>query len=105
MRGDMRFFTMARTALFILICSGSAWGQAKQVYVTPSGTETGNCPAGTTSSPNYAISMFSTSSNWGTGTGQVGPGTRILLCGAFKAPAGGDLIFFQGSGTSGSPIT
>lgn len=83
-----------------------ALGQATNVYVTPSGTVTGNCPSGTASAPNLTAAQFSTSGNWGTGTGKIGAGTTVLICGAFtSSTANATLLLIQGSGSSGSPIT
>lgn len=80
-------------------------GQASNVFVTPSGTATGNCPAGTASAPNLTPSGFNTSSNWGTGTGKIGAGTTVLICGTFSQPASsGTLLTFQAGGSSGNPV-
>lgn len=85
--------------------------QATNVYVTPSGTAFGNCPAGTGSAPNLTPAQFSQNTSpvaWGTGTGQIGPGTTVLLCypgtnvGIAGAPP---LLTFQGSGSSLANIT
>ena len=54
----------------------------------------------------HAVTWFNTSSNWGSGSSQIGPGTTVHLCGTFTAPAGSSgYLSFRGSGTSGSPIT
>jgi hypothetical protein len=50
--------------------------------------------------------FFNTSANWGTGAGQIGPGTTVLICGTFTFAAGATNVFsFQGDGTSGHLIT
>jgi len=78
------------------------------VYVTPSGTATGNCPAGTPSAPNLTPAQFNQNSSpvvWGTGAGQIGPGTTVLVCGTYNFAAGTTSAFtFQGGGTSGNSI-
>ena len=52
------------------------------------------------------MAWFNSSSNWGSDAGQIGPGTTVHLCGTFTAPAGASgYLTFQGSGSSGSPIT
>jgi hypothetical protein len=48
----------------------------------------------------YAISFFNTASNWGTDAGKIGPGITVHLCGIITS-----LMTFQGSGSSGSPVT
>ena len=57
----------------------------------------------------YAASYFNNSANWtsGTPTGtQIGPGTTVYLCGSWSMGAGASgTLQFQGSGTSGNPIT
>lgn len=54
----------------------------------------------------YPVTFFNNTSNWGTGAGQIGPGTTVHLCGTFTASAGASgYLTFHGSGTSGSPIT
>jgi Chitobiase/beta-hexosaminidase C-terminal domain len=77
---------------------------APYVYLTPSGTATGSCPAGTASAPNFTPAQFNTSSNWGSSTGKIGPGTIVLVCGAFTGTSGSSLLTFQGSGTAGNVI-
>jgi hypothetical protein len=77
-----------------------AHATATNFYVTPSGSAVGNCPAGTTSTPNVAFGSMS-SSNWGTGTGQIGPGTTVLLCGTWNVTAGAAGFQVLGSGSSG----
>jgi hypothetical protein len=74
---------------------------ATDVYITPDGSSQGAC-TGLAHPPSW----FNTSSNWGSGAGQIGPGTTVHLCGTFNdANAGDTLLRFQGSGSSGSPIT
>lgn len=90
---------------FLMVSAVFAFGQATNVYVTPNGTATGNCPAGTSTAPNFTPAQFNNSSNWGTGTGQIGPGTTVLMCGTFTSSTqGGTMLTPQGSGTSGNPI-
>ena len=49
---------------------------------------------------------FSTRAVIGDGASQIGPGTTVHLCGTFTASAGASgYLSFQGSGTSGNPIT
>lgn len=82
-----------------------AQAQATNVYVTPSGAAVGNCPAATSSAPNLTPAQFNSSSNWGSGAGQIGAGSTVLFCGTLTASAGsGPVLTFQGSGTSGDPI-
>jgi hypothetical protein len=47
-----------------------------------------------------AASWFNSSSNWGTGSAQIGAGTTVYLCGTVSTS-----LSFQGSGASGSPVT
>jgi peptidoglycan hydrolase-like protein with peptidoglycan-binding domain len=50
-------------------------------------------------------SIYSPGLNWGAGSGQIGPGTTINLCGTITFPANSNGIYFYNSGTSGHPIT
>jgi hypothetical protein len=93
--------------LLITLCLlASLWGakaraQAANIYITQSGSTSGGC---TTSVQTPAF--FNNAANWGTGGTQIGPGTTVLACGTFTALAGTCGLFaFQGSGTSGNPIT
>jgi hypothetical protein len=93
------------SVIFLLLIGPSAFGQAANVYVTPTGAATGNCPTGTGSSPNLTAAQYNTAGNWGSSSGKIGPGTQVLVCGTFTGTAGqADLLFAQGSGSAGSPI-
>jgi hypothetical protein len=88
----------------LILCGVGVTGasaQASNVYITQSGSGSGVCTTGV-----QPVSFFNNSANWGSGSGQIGPGTTVHLCGTFNAPAGADgYLQFQGSGTSGNPIT
>ena len=45
-----------------------------------------------------AVGFFNNAVNWGTGAGQIGPGTTVHLCGTFTGTAGSTMLTFQGSG-------
>jgi hypothetical protein len=51
----------------------------------------------------YAVSFFNNSGNWGGGS--IGASTTVHLCGTFSGAVNTTLLTFQGSGTSGNPIT
>ena len=51
------------------------------------------------------VTFFNAAGNWGSGTGKIGPGTTVHLCGTLTAAAGSQFLTFQGNGSSGSPIT
>jgi hypothetical protein len=74
--------------------------QATNIYIaqTAAGSINGSSCANA-----YAASFFNTKANWGTGASQIGPGTTVNLCGTFTGPS--TYFLFQGSGTSGNPIT
>lgn len=95
--------------LLLFALSLSAFGSATNVYMTPSGAAVGGCLAGTGSAPNLVLSSSSSggsnaAASWGAGTGQIGPGTTVLVCGTSTTTAGGSAIIVQNSGTSGNPI-
>jgi hypothetical protein len=95
----VRTFVVAIVFIF-LVAACSAFGSAANIYITQSGTPTGAC---TTNVQNAAF--FNNSSNWGSGSNQIGPGTTVLICGTFTGSAGATQFAFQGSGTSGNPVT
>lgn len=87
--------------LSVLFCVATTlWGanahaQAANVYVTQTGATSGACTSGVQS-----VAWFNNSVDWGTGGTQIGPGTVVHLCGTATTT-----LAFQGSGTSGHPIT
>jgi hypothetical protein len=89
------------TVAFSLLFSALGFASATNVYITPNGSAQGVC----TTNP-QTPSWFNSSSNWGSGATQIGPGTTVHLCGAFADNTSGDtLLTFGGSGASGNPIT
>lgn len=86
-----------RLVLIVALLSSTipAWGQAANVYMTQTGSIVGNC----TGTPRYSVAQVNTSSNWGTGGTQIGPGTTVLMCGTFTTG-----LIIQGDGTLASPI-
>jgi hypothetical protein len=90
--------------MVLAFCTGgmSAFGSAPQAYVTSTGGAVGNCPAGSTT---FTPAQFNTSSNWGSGSSQIGPGTVVLVCGTITVSGGATGLTFQGSGSSENPIT
>ncbi|MEO6965568.1 MAG: choice-of-anchor Q domain-containing protein [Acidobacteriaceae bacterium] len=88
---------------FMLFVASFAWGSAASVYIAQSSAGSNN---GTSCANAYAYTFFNSSSNWGSGSTQIGPGSTVHLCGTFTAAAGADsYLQFQESGTSGNPIT
>jgi hypothetical protein len=88
-------------SLFVIALSPLTFAaSAAKIYITPNGTAQGAC----TTSP-QTPAWFNNSANWGSGSGQIGPGTTVTLCGTFTGTANSTEFSFQGSGTSGNPIT
>jgi hypothetical protein len=87
-------------AMFVILVA--AFSSASDIYIAQnaSGADTGADCADA-----YPFSWFNTSSNWGSGAGKIGPGTTVHMCGTFTGTAGQQLLTFQGSGSSGNPIT
>src|ERR1019366_4356515 len=83
---------------FFLVMASTAF--ANNIYITQSGSAAGSCTSSV-----QTPAFFNAAANWGSGASQIGPGTTVLLCGTFTGSAGSTLLTFQGSGTSGSPIT
>ena len=77
-----------------------AFGSAANIYITQSGSPSGNCSSGV-----QTPAFFNNAANWGGGAGQIGPGTIVHLCGTFTAAAGSNgYLTFQASGTSAAPV-
>lgn len=87
--------------LFTISCVGTAF--ASDIFLAQSAAGAGD---GSSCANARAISWFNATSSWGAAPGLIGPGTNIHLCGNFNDSTPGDtLLTFQGSGTSGNPIT
>jgi hypothetical protein len=82
------------TALLVLY-PALAFGQATSIYITTDGNPAGNC---TTNIQTPAF--FNNPGNWGSGAGQIGPGTTVLICGTISTA-----LILQGGGASGNPLT
>jgi hypothetical protein len=93
------FGGLAALVLSGLAATGAS-AQASNVYLTPDGGGSGVCTNNV-----HTPSWFNNSANWGSGTSQIGPGTVVHLCGNFTGAANGNLLSFQGNGTSGHPVT
>jgi hypothetical protein len=80
------------------ITVGSAsGGGGTNFYVAQTAAGSG---AGTSCANAFAVTFFNTSSNWGSGSGKIGPGTTVNLCGTITSQ-----LTAQGSGISGNPVT
>ena len=54
----------------------------------------------------HSTPWFNNAANWGTGSGQIGPGTTVYICGIITSSVkGGVALNIQGSGTASNPIT
>lgn len=96
----IRLWKLALLVVSLLAFAPLMFSSAANVYITPNGANQGVC----TSNP-QAPSWFNNAANWGSGTSQIGPGTTVHLCGVFSGGANASILTFQGSGTSGNPIT
>jgi hypothetical protein len=84
----------------IALLSTPSFGSATNIFITQSGNPSGNCTSNV-----RTPAFFNNQGNWGSGPAQIGPGTTVLLCGAFNSNAqGGNVLTVQGSGASGSPV-
>ncbi|MGA2844816.1 MAG: choice-of-anchor D domain-containing protein [Candidatus Acidiferrales bacterium] len=88
---------------FILAPIASAQTQSIYIAATAQGAGTGADCADA-----LPYTFFNSSSNWAGSftTGKISPGTTVPICGTITASAGASgFLAFQGSGTSGHPIT
>lgn len=95
---------MLKFILFLSLAVPS-WASLANVYIaaTSAGGDTGVDCANA-----HALTFFNTAGNWGSGAGQIGTTTNdtvVHLCGTVTATNGTTALTFQGSGTSGHPIT
>jgi hypothetical protein len=75
---------------FSAICS------ANDIYLAQSAVGAGN---GSSCANARAVSFFSSSGNWGTGSSQIGPGTIVYLCGSITSS-----LTTQGNGAAGNHV-
>jgi hypothetical protein len=96
-----RLTTFCFAVLVLLLSVPFCSAQTPNIYIAQSASGSNN---GTSCANAYAYTFFNASGNWRGGS-PIGPGTTVHLCGTFIGAANGTLLFFQGSGTSGNPIT
>jgi len=87
---------------FLLLMPSLASAQAQNVYIAQSAAGAAN---GADCADARVYTFFNNSGNWGTGANQIGPGTTVHVCGTITGAAGTNALTFQGSGSSGNPIT
>ncbi len=78
-----------------ILCPAIA--KASDIYIAQGAAGANN---GTSCANAYATTFFNKSSNWGSGSNQIGAGTTVHLCGALTSS-----LTAYGSGSSGKPIT
>ncbi|HXN54051.1 MAG TPA: hypothetical protein VN943_19125 [Candidatus Acidoferrum sp.] len=93
----MRSFSLVLAFLFFALPVG-----AKDFYIAAKQAGTGTGTGCSTAQP---LTWLSNAASWGTGAGQIGPGTTVHLCGTFTGTPGQQLFLVRGNGTSTSPIT
>jgi len=69
-----------------------------QIYVSQGGSGNQSGEGGCSNA--HSLSWLSSGGNWGSGTGEVAPGTTVELCGTFTEP-----VETKGNGSPGQPIT
>lgn len=98
--------SLARLVLLVAatcVLSSVSWASASNIYIAQNAAGSAN---GADCGDALPVSFFNAPANWGSGSNQIGPGTTVNLCGTFTAPAGAsEYLVFQGSGSSGNPIT
>src|SRR5580704_1228474 len=97
MRFLNRFWRLGMVAIGMAAMCELASGSVANVYIAQTAAGSAN---GSSCANAYAVTFFNTSSNWGSGASQIGPGTTVDLCGTITTE-----LTAHGSGTSGSPIT
>jgi hypothetical protein len=102
-----RFWIQLAICLFVvLIVSLGASAQTQNIYIAQSVAGLAN---GADCADALPYVYFNSAANWTSSTPssgtRIGPGTTVHLCGTFTGSAGGTMLQFQGSGSSGHPIT
>lgn len=77
--------------------SSVARASATTIYIAQTAAGSAN---GSSCANAYAVTFFNTSSNWGSGASQIGPGTVVNLCGTLTTG-----LQINGSGASGNVIS
>jgi hypothetical protein len=86
--------------MFVILAAG--FSTASDIYIAQNAAG-GNTGADCANA--HGASWFNSSANWGSGTGKIGPGTTVHLCGTFTGSAGSTMLTPQGNGSAGNPIT
>jgi hypothetical protein len=90
--------TKASSAATAAVAPVVTEGEGPQIYVAQAGA---GSQSGEGSCANARpLSWLNNSSDWGTGSGRVAPGTTVGLCGTLTAPV--DVL---GNGSAGKPVT
>ena len=92
------------TLVCLLLVMSCCLAHANNIYIAQNATGTSD---GTSCASAHPYTFFNNAANWGTGTDKIRPGTTVHLCGVITTFNGisYDYLTFQGSGTSGAPIT
>src|SRR3954454_16603847 len=96
----MRFYRMTMIMAVVLLMG--KYCSAADIYIAQN---TAGSNSGSDCADAHAASWFNSANNWGTGTAQIGPGVTVHVCGTITGSANGTELTFQGSGSSGAPIT
>ena len=93
---------MAVITVAVITNHKTAYASVTDVYIAQTASGAAD---GTSCANAYAVSFFNTSGSWGAGSGQIGPGTIVHLCGTFTGTANSNMLTIQDSGVSDNPIT
>lgn len=96
MSGILRVFSV------LLLVTAASWASLTNVYIAQNAT---GADSGADCANAHAASFFNTSTNWGTGSSQIGPGSTVHLCGTWTGGNATTFLKLQGSGSNGSVVT
>jgi hypothetical protein len=88
--------------LCFLLCPVPARTSLANVYIAQNSAGGNN---GMDCADAYAAAFFNTATNWGSGSGQIGAGTAVHLCGTWNVAQGTTALTFYGGGAAGNPVT
>ena len=90
------FIAFLAMAVVALLFPPAAAASATNIYLAQNSA---GAASGTACADAFPASFFNSSSNWGSGANQIGPGTTVHLCGTITSD-----LTFQGNGASGNPV-
>lgn len=91
--------------IIVLLCLPCSASIANIYYALASAGANDGTTCANAYAYNDATNGFNAATKWGAGATQIGSDTVVHLCGAFTGTTNVNFLTFQGSGTTGHPVT